>query len=58
MNPVDYSSRELSGSGKEQVHIWFYDPEFLWKLELPWPKEISRKETQDNNNPETKKAIS
>ena len=45
MNPVDYSSRGLSGSGKEQVHIWFYDPEFLWKLELPWPKEISRKET-------------
>ena len=56
MNPAGYASRGLSESGKEQVNVWFNDPELLWKSEFPWPKVISTKEVQDKI-PEVIKAI-
>ena len=56
MNPADHASRGLTRSSNEQVHVWINGPEFLWKTEFQWPKQISMQEIQDDN-PEFKAEV-
>ena len=49
MNPANYTSQGWTWSSKEQVHVWFISPEFLWKSELQWPKQKSKQEIQDDD---------
>ena len=46
MNPADYTSRRLTRSSNEQVHVWFNSPEILRKTEFQWPKQVSMLEIQ------------
>ena len=55
MNPADRASRGLSGSNSNHLDLCFNGPQFLWKSEFQWPKEIAI--NIDDNDPEIKTEI-
>ena len=55
MNPVDHASRGLPGSNSKHLDLWFNDPQFWWKSEFQWPKEIAV--DIDDADPEIKTEI-
>ena len=54
MNSADHASRGLSGSNSKHHDLWFNGPEFLWKSEFQWPKQIT---VDIDNDPEIKTEI-
>ena len=56
MNPPDCASQGLTGGNKKHLHLWFNDPEFLWKSEFQWPKQHPVEEILDDD-PEVKMEI-